>query len=41
MMSSIMSKTRPLIVDSMMNLLDELDTRVDFTIDSVGRHTFQ
>jgi len=41
MMSSILSETRPLTVDRMMDLLDELDARVDVEVDTVGTHTFQ
>jgi len=41
MMSSILSGTRPLSVDRMMDLLDELDARVEVEVDTVGTHTFE
>jgi len=41
MMSSILSETRPSTVGSMMDLMDELDARVEVEVDTVGTHTFQ
>lgn len=40
MMSSIRKKTRPASVDSLIDLLDEVDARVEVEIDTIGTETF-